>query len=305
MTQNKAAFTLIVLVALLALSAAAVAPALKFTFKNVTANSSAVETDAYAINASGTIAGDYVDSAGAQHGMILKGKKLTTVDNKSCVTTPGSEPTDGIQFYGINSAGVIAGWCGTTSGSTIGFTYAKGKFTNINIKGASVVQANGVNDAGNVVGDYVDSNGAQHGFLLVGKKLTTLDPPGESTLAQGWAINDKGVVTVFAANTAGTYISFTTANKGKTYKAFNPPGQGTIGVAIHSINNLGDIDATIFDTSSNRHGILLHKSKFYQFDDPSGVGSTRADGLNDTLGIVGRYGGSGSISGIGYFAQAK
>jgi len=305
MTRNKSAFTLVaLLLALLCLSAAAVAPTLTFTFKNVTANSSAAETDTYAINASGVITGDYVDSAGAQHGMILKGKKLTTVDNKDCVTTPGSGATDGIQFYGINSAGVIAGWCGTTSGTTIGFTYAKGKFKTINISGSSVVQANGINDAADVVGDYIDSTGVQHGFLLVGKKLTQLNPPGVVSTSTAWAINDKGVVTVFGFNSASTYVSFTTANEGKTYTAFNPPGQGTLGVAIHAINGLGDIDATIFDTANDRHGILLYKGKFYQFDDPSGVGSTRGDGLNDTLGIVGRYG-SGTYGGIGYFAQAK
>ena len=302
MTHGKIAFTLIVLVALLALSTAAVAPALKFTFKDVTAPGAA-ETDSYAINVGGTITGDYVDSAGAQHGMILKGKTLTTADNKNCVTTPGSASTDGIQFYGINSAGVLAGWCGTTSGSTIGFTYAKGTFTNVTIKGASLGEANGINDAGNIVGSYIDSNGAQHGFLLVGKKLTTLDPPGASSSSQAWSINDKGVITVFAANSGGTYVSFTTTN-GKKYTPFNPPGQGTSGVAIHGINNLGDIDATLFDTAGDRHGILLHKGKFYSFDDPNGVGATRADGINDKLGMVGRYG-SGTYGGTGFFVQAK
>jgi len=311
MTHSKTAFTLIVLVALLTLSTAAVAPAFSVGgFKDVTAPG-AVETDTYGINASGVITGDYVDSAGAQHGMILRGKKLTTVDNKSCVTTPGSGATDGIQFYGINSTGVIAGWCGTTSGTTIGFTYAKGNFKNISISGSSEVEANGINDARDIVGTYFDSAGTQHGFLLVGRKLTKLDPPGVDSLATAWSINDAGVITIFGLDSTGLhYLSFTTANKGKTYKAFHAKGEGksggktTSGTAIHTINNNGDLVATYFDSAGNRHGVLLHSGKQYSFDDPNGSGSTRADGLSDTLGIVGRYG-SGKYGGTGFFAQAK
>jgi len=303
MTRNKTAFTLIVLVALLSLSTAAVAPALKFTFKDVNAPG-ATETDTYAINASGVITGDYVDSAGAQHGMILKGTKLTTVDNKSCVTTPGSGVTDGIQFYGINSAGVIAGWCGTTSGTTIGFTYAKGKFTNINIKGASVVQANGINDKGNVVGDYVDSAGDEHGFLLVGKKLTTLNLQG-ATYTEAWGIDNAGGITIFQAAAAGGLcpcVSYLL--KGKKLTSISYPGAGSDGTGVHTPNNKGDIDGTYFDSSALRHGFLLHGGKYYSFDDPNGVGQSRADGLNDTLGIVGRYTDSASVT-HGFFAQAK
>jgi len=301
MTQNKAAFTLIVLVALLSLSTAAVAPALKFTFKNVTANSSALETDTYAINDAGAIAGDYLDSASIQHGMILKGKKLTTVDNSKC--------SAGIAFYGINSSGVAAGWCTGTSGFPIGFTYAKGKFTSISIKAATDgVEANGINDKGQVVGTYFDSADANHAFVLTGKKLTTLSPPGVSSGAAAWSINDAGVITVYGFNSSGDYISFTTADNGKTYKSFAYKGASSVGTVIHAINNNGDIDGTYFDSNSEGKGVLFHAKKYYAFHDPNDClaapCSTRADGLNDTLGIVGRYSPS-SAANVGYFAQAK
>jgi len=304
MTRNKSVFTLVaLLLALLCLGTAAVAPTLSFTFKDVVAPVKGVqETDAYAINDSGVIAGDYVDSASVQHAMILAGKKLTTADNKNCQTTWSG---DSVQFYGINSSGTAVGWCtNPSSGSYIGYTYAKGKFSSVTIKGALDVQANGLNNKGAIVGDYIDSNGAQHGFMMAGKKFLKLDPPGANSLSQAWAINDKGEMTVFAADSASKYISFTTSD-GKKYTAFNPPGQGSTGVAIHGIANTGDIDATIFDTAGDRHGILYHGGKYYQFDDTSGVGSTRADGINNKLQMVGRYGGSGSVLGIGFFAQAK
>jgi len=284
----------------------AAAPPLKFTFKNVKANSTAQETDTYAINNSGMIAGDYVDSASVQHPMILVGKKLITADHTGCLNSPGTAPA----FYGINSAGVASGFC-LTSTDTIAFTYSMKtkKFTDIKIKGATGVEASGINDSGAIVGTYIDSAGVGHGFLKVGAKVTKLDPPGVVSGVMGPAngfINDKGVITIFGADSNGTLRSFTTADKGKTYKPFHGKGEGTTGTAIHNINNKGDIVATVFDTAGNRHGILLHGGKQFVFDDPQGDGpnATRADGLNDKLGIVGRYG-AGAFGGTGFFAQAK
>ena len=280
----------------------AAAPTLTFTFRDVIATTTAQETDTYGINNTNAIAGDYVDNAGVQHGMILGGTNaFTPADRADCSGAPGAT---GIAFYGINSAGVAAGWCTNTSGVEIGFTYAKGKFTDIKITGATLTNANGINDAGAVVGTYVDSSGIQHGFLLVGGTLTTLDPPGVTSLATAWGINNAGVVTVFGVNSSGTYLSFTTADKGITYTPFHAPGEGSIGTAIHEINNNGDIIATYFDSSGNRHGVLYHASTYYSFDDPNGVGSTRADGLNDNLVMVGRYG-SGVYGGVGFAAFTK
>jgi hypothetical protein len=276
-----------------------VALALSFVFKDVIATTTAQETDTYGINNSRAIAGDYVDSAGVQHGMILGGTNaFTSADRADCINSPSSTS---IAFYGINSTNVAAGWCTNQSGVEIGFTWARGKFTDISISGASLVNANGINDAGAVVGTYIDSTGAQHGYLLVGGVLTKLDPPGVTGLATAWGINNAGVITVFGTNSSGTYLSFTTPDKGQTYTPFHAPGEGSTGTAIHEINNNGDIVATVFDSSGNRHGVLYHQGQYYTYDDPNGVGSTRADGINDMLVMVGRYG-SGAFGGTGFAA---
>src|SRR5208283_1453158 len=139
--------------------AVGIAAALTFLFRDVQATTTAQETDTYGINNARAIAGDYVDSAGVQHGMILGGTNaFIRADRPDCVTTPSSTS---ISFYGINSAGVAAGWCTNTSGVEIGFTYAKGAFTDIKIAGATLVNANGINDSGAVVGTYIDSSGTQ------------------------------------------------------------------------------------------------------------------------------------------------
>ena len=277
----------------------AAAPTLTFTFRDVLATPTAQETDTYGINNKNAIADDYVDSAGVQHAMILGGTNaFIRADRPDCVSTPSATS---ISFYGINSAGVAAGWCTNTSGVEIGFTYARGTFTDIHIPGATLTNAIGINDTGAVVGTYIDSSGIQHGFLLVGSTLTRLDPPGVTSSATAWGINNAGVITVYGANSSGNYLSFTTADRGTTYTPFHTPGEGSIGTAIHEINNNGDIVATYFDSSSNRHGVLFHAGQYYSFDDPNGVGSTRGVGLNDNLVMVGRYG-SGAYGGVGFAA---
>ena len=286
--------------AFIAVSTAAVAPALKFTFKDVNAPG-AVETDTYANNNAGVITGDYLDSGGNIHGMILKGKKLTTIDDPKGNTTQG---------YGINNKGAVAGWyVSSTTGNPQAFVYAKGKFTDIKIKNMIYDEASGINDNGDIVGFYLDSAGAQHGFVKVGTKVTKLDPPG-TTATTGWGINNAGLVTLFIIDSTGSYASFTTKNKGKTYKKFADPMAGSVGTAVHTPNNKGDIVGTYFDTNSIAQGTLLHGGKYYEFHDPKapqGGPGTRGDGLNDTLMITGRYGAgpSGGNGGYGFRAQAK
>jgi hypothetical protein len=270
------------------LSVAAAAPTLTFTYKDVHASKKAQETDSYTINNKGVIAGDFIDSAGVQHAMILNGTTLTKVDNPNCPGTPGGT---GIQFFGINSAGVAAGWCTNTKGVEVGFTYSKGKFTHVAIAGATAVNVNGINDKGDLVGTYLDSASLQHAFLLVGKTLTKLNPPNVTAGPVAWSINNNGVVTVYGQNSSSTYVSFTTADKGKTFKAFHAPAEGSSGTVIHKINNKGDIVGTYYDTAGATHGVLFHAGSYYSLDDPSGT-DTRADGVNDTLSIVGRYGSS-------------
>jgi len=276
----------------------AAAPPLTFTFSDVHSSKTALETDTYGVNNAGVIVGDYVDSASVQHGMILAGKKLTTVNNKNCSAT--AVGVDGISFYAINSAGTAAGWCTGTSGSFIAFTYAKGKFTTIAFPKAIETEATGINDKGDVVGIYFDTAGAQHGFSKFGSKYKSIDVKGE-TSADAWGINNAGQITVYAINSAGDYDSFLlTGTKFKNIN--NPKAKGGLGTIVHTPSNVGDIDGTYYNSAGTEMGWLLHKGKYYDVVDPGGV--TRADGLNDKSELVGRYG-SGTFGGTGFKATYK
>jgi hypothetical protein len=275
----------------------AAAPPLTFTYSDVHATATALETDTYGVNGAGAIAGDYVDSASVQHAMILAGKKLTTVNNKKCAAIAG---TGGQALFGINSAGAAVGWCiDAKTGLDDGFMYAKGKLTAITFPKSNGTQPTGINDKGEVVGLYLDSASASHGFSKIGAKYTRIDVKGETNTV-AWGVNNKGQITVYASNSAGGFDSFLVT--GKTFKNINNPGGGPTGTIVHTPNNKGDIDGTYYDTAGNEKGWLRHAGKYYDVVDPGGI--SRADGLNDKLEIVGRYG-SGVFGGVGFKATTK
>jgi len=288
-----------ILATLLVLAFAAVgiaaAPSLTFTFSNVQANKTAMWTDTYAVNNAGVITGDYVDAKGVQHGMILTGKKLTTVDYKNCAAST-------LSFYGINSAGTVVGFCGDAKTEVpVGYSYAAGKFTAINFPKGTGTQAMGINDKGDIVGLYFDTAGAQHGFSKIGKKYTSIDVKNE-TSAAAWGINNAGQITVYAVNSIGNYDSF--LKTGTKFKKISDPKATGVGTVVHTVNNKGDIAGTYYNSDRTIHGWLLHDGKYYDIDDPKGSALTRTYGLNDKLEIVGRYSPS-SGGNVGFKATTK
>ena len=88
----------------LAVSSHAQQPKVKFAFKDITVPT-AVETNAFGINNKKEIVGDYINQAGAQEALFLKGSKLTKV---ACPS--GGSPA----LYGVNSGGsaVSDDYCG-------------------------------------------------------------------------------------------------------------------------------------------------------------------------------------------------
>jgi hypothetical protein len=249
-----------------------------FKFANVTVKGAA-EVDSYAVNNAGVIAGDYIDSKGTQHGLILNGTKVTSFDGPTGSTL--------ISAYGINNSNAVVGWYDNNSGVPTGFMYANGKFATVAYPGAAATEANGINDNGWIVGSYFDSKGVEHGFYWDTKKYHAINVKGaEETVA--WAINNKNTITVFTLTSKGASQDAYLLNGTKFTKVDVP---GAAGTTVHGIDSAGDLDYTIFDASNNRHGVLYQVSTgtYTQFDDPSGKNSTRADGLNDKLEMVGRY----------------
>ncbi|MFY9645909.1 MAG: hypothetical protein WAK29_12065 [Terriglobales bacterium] len=265
-----------------------------FKFSNVKAKG-ATETDSYAVNNAGVIAGDYIDSSGVQHGMILAGTKLTSFDAPNSGTT--------IAAYGINTANAVVGWYDSSTGVPTAFMYANGTFASVAYPGAASTEANGINDNGWIVGSYVDKKGVTHGFYWDTKKYHSITVKGAYATA-AWAINNTNVITVYTTASSGYPVDGYLLT-GTKLTVFDVPGytQNT----LHGINNNGDLDYTVFDASENRHGVLYQASTkaFTVYDDPSGVNGTRADGLNDSDEMVGRYTPSGASNSVGFKAITK
>jgi uncharacterized membrane protein len=275
-------------ITLMAVSAVA-EPLVTFKFVDVKVTG-ATQTDSYAVNNTGVIAGDYIDSSGVQHGLILNKGVVTKFDG------PGGSTQ--IAAYGINSSNAVVGWYLNSSGVPTAFMYAKGKFAAVAFPGAASTEANGINDNGWIVGTYVDTKGVQHGFYWDTLKYHPITLKG-AFATTAWAINNKNVITVFNTLSSGIPGDAYLLSGAKLTKVDVP---GAAGNAIHGINNKGDLNYTVFDASNNRHGVLFHAGVFSQFDDPKGVNGTRADGINDTLVMVGRYTPPGTTKNAGFKA---
>lgn len=263
----------------------AAAPPLTFTFSDVHSTKTATETDSYGVNNLGVIVGDYVDAKSVQHGFILTGTKLTTVNKSGCQTTGGA--VGSVAFYAVNSAGAAVGWCASTkTGLDESFVYSAGKFTAVNFPKSNGTQATGINDKGWISGLYLDSASTQHAFVKKGTKYTKIDVSG-GTSADAYGINNAGVMAVYAFNSSGDYESF--LYNGKTFKKIADPNAGSVGTVAHAPNNKGDLTGTYFDSNGFAVGFLYHGGKYYDVKDTKANNSTRSDGLNDKLEMVGRY----------------
>jgi hypothetical protein len=266
----------------------------KLKFADVKAKG-ATETDTYAVNDAGIIAGDYVDKAGVQHGLILNKTTVTSFD--------GPSGSSSIAAYGINNSNAVVGWYLDSNGLPASFVYANGTFTPIAYPKAAYTEANGINDNGWVVGLYFDTKGVQHGFSWNTTKYTAITVKG-AFATTAWAINNSNTITVYTSDDTGLPVDGFLLN-GKKYTNVDVPGYTEN--ALHGISNNGDLDYTVFDSSSNRHGVLYQASTaaFTVFDDPKGVDGTRADGINNSLEMVGRYTPSGASNSVGFKVTTK
>jgi hypothetical protein len=255
-----------------------------------------LEVDSYAVNKAGVIAGDYVDSSGVQHGLILNKKTVTTFDPPAGGST--------IAAYGINNSNAAVGWYIDANGVTQGFVFANGQLASVFYPKSVGTEADGINDNGWIVGSYVDTKGITHGFYWDTVKYHKVDVKGAPSTTV-WSINNANTMAVFTLTSSGAgldgYIY-----KSKKFTIMDVPGASES--VLHGINNNNDLDYTIFDSSSNRHGVLYQAATgvFTQFDDPNGANTTRADGINDSDEMVGRYSpSSGTPANVGFKCTVK
>jgi len=236
----------------------------------------AMNTSIYGVNNSNVLVGWYTDATNTTHGVMLSGNTTTNIDDPNAAN--GS--TIGV---GVNTSGQVVGSYIDAGNQSHGFLYTSGNFTDIGPPAAVSSYAYNITDTGTITGTYYDASNTQHGFVYNGSTYKTIDVPnGTNSLV--WGINAGGLMVVDWLDLNG--LAQASLYNGSTFTPMNVPGAlNTFG---HSINSSGNIVYSWLDYYGNYHAAILKSGSFYLFDDPAGT-SARADGLNDSNLMVGRF----------------
>ena len=237
-----------------------------------------IETDAFGINNSGQISGDFADSTGREHGFLMAGGSFSTVD------VPGSVQTFG---RGINDRGQTVGNYLDSTFKRHGYLLSSGSFITFDFPGAIETRGVGINNSGAIVGRYRDTGGI-HGYLLSSGSFTTIDFPG-AIETRAFGINDVGQVVGRYRDSAGQFHSFLLGTDG--FRVVDFPGATF--TEADGINNRGEIVGDYEDAAGIFHGFLLSGGIFRTMDFPGAI-ETDPFGINDAGQIVGSYADSGN-----------
>jgi len=288
MNLNRIAPTLVLAVPL-CLSAAALGQ-VNYSFETIDYSGDTF-TQLLGINNSGIIAGYHGATTNKGFTYNLSTKKFTSEN------FPGSAQT---QVIGINNLGRTSGFYITTGGTTLGFTAKGGVYTSVALKGTPFNQLLSQNDFAQASGYYstkADGTGPDTAYIYdEGGGIFEAFTFPNSVNAQATGINN-----------AGDVCGFTTDGSGKTHgwlqvggivRLLDYPG-ATFTQAL-GLNNKGQVVGIYTDSANNTHGFVyvVSTKKWQSIDDPSGIGTTTVNGINDNGVLVGFYGTSPINSGF-------
>lgn len=266
----------------------------------------ACNTIATAINAAGTIVGDFAPTCKVPetvHGYILSQGTFTQFD------FPGSTMT---RPLGINDFGDIVGYYrNSKQGKDRGFLLSGGTYTAIDVPGASQAHAIGIDSTGTIFGSYcIGGNSCYpikslHGFMLSGGLFTTIDFPGALS-TELWSRDRAGQIAGRYQDASGAFHAFLLSNG--TFTSIDFPGAAETATEwislVGGLNASGDIASTYctsepcVNPSSNFHSFLLSAGTYTTIDFP-GATVTIAAGVNSSVEVVGGFfASSGGIHGF-------
>lgn len=202
---------------------------------------------------------------------------------------PGSGMT---QVIGINNNPFKTSGFYVVKHKTVGFTDYQGTFTSVAFPKKSFNQLLSQNDYGQAAGYYSTTesgSGPDTAYVYDedGGVFEAFTIPG-STSAQATGINNS-------SNVCGFYVDASGVNHGWVkilghFTVLDYPG--STGTQALGLNNKGLVVGVWTDTSNNSHGFVytVATKSFVSVDDPSGIGTTIVNGINDNGVLVGFYG---------------
>lgn len=234
------------------------------------------------INASGTVAGSYLDVNINSHGFLRTSDGTITVFN-----VPGFTNTSAAC---INNNGQIVGHS-VNSGAPVfahGFLRSRlGKFTQIDVQNEPDTEPTWISNSGFIVGYVFGSSGIPRAFLRdLNGAYSFIDPPDAQGGSVASAVNDNGQV-------VGTYVDskdkeheFFRDSDG-TITEFDPP-TGTFPPVLNPrINSAGTIVSVYATPQGNLESFLRTSSGDFTILNMPGEASTQAEDLNDLGEVVG------------------
>ena len=150
----------------------------------------------------------------------------------------------------------------------------------------AVNQLLGLNTHFQQVGFYNDSMGNSHGYIH-GNNVFLVFTIANATSSTATGVNEAGQVSGFYSDKAGVMHGFL-LNQG-AFTVLNFPG--ATATQAFGLNNEGQVVGSYTDSAGMIHGFNWTNGTFHgPVDDPSGVGATMINGINDGAVIVGFYG---------------
>jgi probable HAF family extracellular repeat protein len=240
-------------------------------------------TQLLGINNTNEIAGYHGADTNKGFTYSLKTAKFTDLNY------PGSKQT---QAIGINNDPFKVSGFYILKGKTIGFTDSQGTFTSVAFPKKPFNQLLSQNDYGQAAGYYSTTESGSgpdtaYVFDEFGGVFEAFTIPG-SVSAQATGINNASNVCGFYVDAAGTNHGWLRI-LGHFYALDYPNSSGTQALGL---NNKGQVVGFWTDNSGNSHGFLytIATTSFQSIDDPSGMGTTIVNGINDNGVMVGFYG---------------
>jgi hypothetical protein len=216
-------------------------------------NSPTPFTEGRGINDSGTVVGDYTDSAGAFEGFFLNHNTFTNYD---------PEPTFTI-VLGVNNAGDFSGSVIPSSGIQSAFVSIGGVMTDFVANGtATATLAYQLNTTNTSCGYYIDSDGVTtHGYYRDpdGTIHAPIDPVG-STGTIVFGNNDRNLIVGRYADAGGLTHGFLFVPKSSRFILYDFPGATF--TSLNGINSANTIVGRYTDPSTGiDHGIIAQVVK--------------------------------------------
>ena len=177
----------------------------------------------------------------------------------------------------------------TPSSLSPGFLLDQGRYTTIEVPGATVETAPlGINNRGQIVGTARGGGSPDRGFLRDTRgRVTTIRFPGaRSTTAQ--KLNDRGQITGYYSDTTDDPREDPTGfllDRGR-YTRIEVPGALT--TTAVGINNRTQVVGQYVDADGRFHGYVWERGRFTTIDVPGAVATSLVD-INDRGQLLGAY----------------